>query len=306
MQESPDACAVSVAPLSESAFVSGDAEAYRVESIQEDHWDGPMKDHPACSFFHSTAWANVLKDTYGYEPLSFGLRHQGQVSAFLPMMEVNSHLTGRRGISLPFTDYCEPLVRDTGSLTSVLQTVIQHGKSRGWRYVELRGGRDLLKGVSSSASFFCHRLRLSAKVEDLFECFDSSVRRAIRKAERLGVRVGIHNTLSDVKDFFALHCGTRRRHGLPPQPFSFFQSIYKHILCAGLGFIVLARYKDTPVAAAMFFHSGRAAIYKFGASNQSSIICGPTISPSGRLLNGMPLITIRPCILAELRLRTQA
>lgn len=268
MQESPDAGALSVGPLSKTAFVCGDVETYRVEGIQENHWDGPVKDHPACSFFHSTAWAKVLSETYGYSPLCFGLRHHGQVSAFLPMMEVNSHLTGRRGISLPFTDYCEPLVRDPSSLPSILHTVIQHGKSRGWRYVELRGGRNLLRGVSSSASFYSHRLRLSAKLEDLFECFDSAVRRAIRKAERVGLQVGIHNTLSDVKDFFALHCGTRRRHGLPPQPFSFFQSIYKHILCAGLGFIVLAKYKNAPVAAAMFFHSGEGAVYKFGASSQ--------------------------------------
>jgi lipid II:glycine glycyltransferase (peptidoglycan interpeptide bridge formation enzyme) len=56
---------------------------------------------------------------------------------------------------------------------------------------------------------------------------------------------------------------------LPPQPFSFFRNIHRHAISNGLGIVVLARWRNVPVAGAMFFQSGDKAIYKFGASDDS-------------------------------------
>jgi hypothetical protein len=54
---------------------------------------------------------------------------------------------------------------------------------------------------------------------------------------------------------------------LPPQGFKFFDKIARHVLCPGHGFIVTARVGNRPVAAAIYFHQGRKAIFKFGASD---------------------------------------
>jgi lipid II:glycine glycyltransferase (peptidoglycan interpeptide bridge formation enzyme) len=70
-----------------------------------------------------------------------------------------------------------------------------------------------------------------------------------------------------MRTFFKLHCRTRRRHGLPPQPWRFFLNIQRHLLSAGLGFIATARLESRPLAAAVFFHDDRQALYKFGASD---------------------------------------
>src|SRR5262249_21335481 len=64
------------------------------------------------------------------------------------------------------------------------------------------------------------------------------------------------------------HIQTRRRHGLPPQPASFFLSIYEHIIKPGLGFIVLAQGGSRPIAAAIFFCFGKNALYKYSASDK--------------------------------------
>jgi hypothetical protein len=81
------------------------------------------------------------------------------------------------------------------------------------------------------------------------------------------VRVEFGTSQEAVSDFFYLHCLTRRRHGLPPQPFRFFENIRRHILSAGQGFITTARLGKKPLAALVFFHSSSEAIYKFGASD---------------------------------------
>jgi len=93
------------------------------------------------------------------------------------------------------------------------------------------------------------------------------VRRGIRKAGAAGLRIGIQSSMESVETYYALHCRTRRRHGLPPQPFRFFANIQKYMLQPGLGFIVTARCEGQPVAAAVFLHQGRQALYKFGASD---------------------------------------
>jgi lipid II:glycine glycyltransferase (peptidoglycan interpeptide bridge formation enzyme) len=104
-------------------------------------------------------------------------------------------------------------------------------------------------------------------VDKILRRFDSSVQRAIRKAERGGVTVEMSNTIEAVRAFYGLHERTRRKHGVPPQPFTFFANIQRHVLEAGRGFVVLARVADRVIAAAMFFHFGDRAIYKFGASD---------------------------------------
>jgi lipid II:glycine glycyltransferase (peptidoglycan interpeptide bridge formation enzyme) len=60
---------------------------------------------------------------------------------------------------------------------------------------------------------------------------------------------------------------TRRRHGLPPQPLRFFENVVRCVLEKDHGFVATARWKDKPLAAGVFFHHGRKAFYKFGASD---------------------------------------
>jgi CelD/BcsL family acetyltransferase involved in cellulose biosynthesis len=54
---------------------------------------------------------------------------------------------------------------------------------------------------------------------------------------------------------------------LPPQSFGFFRAIWKWVLEAELGLIVLARISGRAVAGAVFFHYGKKVIYKFAASD---------------------------------------
>jgi lipid II:glycine glycyltransferase (peptidoglycan interpeptide bridge formation enzyme) len=93
------------------------------------------------------------------------------------------------------------------------------------------------------------------------------VRRAIRKGERENVRVEIRSTEEAMRDFYRLHCYTRRKHGLPPQSFTFFQNIYQYIIARGLGFVCLARWFGQPISGAIFMHVGKRALYKYGASD---------------------------------------
>jgi lipid II:glycine glycyltransferase (peptidoglycan interpeptide bridge formation enzyme) len=102
----------------------------------------------------------------------------------------------------------------------------------------------------------------------MFSRFASSVRRAIRKAERSEVNAIVLRNREAVGEFYLLHVETRRHHGLPPQPSSFFFNIYEEIIKNGHGFTVLARLGSQTIAAAIFFHFGRNGLYKYAASDK--------------------------------------
>jgi hypothetical protein len=235
-----------------------------VDPLAVADWDALVMSLPGHSFFHSSAWARTLEESYGYKPLYFAKVENGQLRALLPMMEVDSWLTGKRGVSLPFSDVCEGL----GDTKSLWDAAVLEGKKRGWKYAETRGLTVNVEAAPSE-SFYDHVLPLTSNEEKVFATFESSVRRAIRKAEKAGPTIEISRTLEGMQTFYALHCQTRKKHGVPPQPFSFFAAFHRNIIAHNFGFVVIARFEGRPIAASVFVHFGTRAIYKYGASDEN-------------------------------------
>jgi CelD/BcsL family acetyltransferase involved in cellulose biosynthesis len=242
---------------------------HRVDPAAEAGWDdGLLAGHDGATIFHSAAWASVLKSAYGFTPEYQVIREGGKIRSLLPLVEAESWLKGRRGISLPFTDECGPLCGDEGDGQELIQAVLEQGRRRQWKYAEFRGGRGWIGDAPASASFFGHEIPLAGGEEKLFEGLESSVRRAVRKAEKSGVKVEESTKLEALREFYHLLCLTRKRHGMPPQPFGFFEKIHGHLLSRGLGTVILARHEGRALAGAVYFGFGGRAIYKYGASDE--------------------------------------
>jgi hypothetical protein len=227
-------------------------------------WDLGIQNLPEATVFHSSAWCQVICESYRYQPVYLAKMEAGRPKAFLPMIEVDSRITGRRGICLPFTDECGPLFDETCSRQQFREQALSLGRERGWKYLEIRQEYE----AGQSLSFYSHELRIDRGADELFKGLDSSVRRGIRKAEGSGLTISIAASEEAVAKYYRLHRITRKRHGVPPQPFRFFKNISKYILGAGHGFIVLAELAGKPVASAVFFCFGGKSVYKFGASDE--------------------------------------
>lgn len=229
-------------------------------------WDALIKGAAECGLFHTSIWARVLRETYGHRPLYLCRAFEGKLHSLLPLMEVSSPLTGRRGVSLPFTDFCLPLpVSDDPR--ELYASAMKQGYDRGWRYLECRGGNWEWPGAAPSLQFWGHAVELQRPEHLLFEKLDSAVRRAVRKAQKAQLQVDFRGDLGAMTRFYGLHCATRRRHGVPPQPWRFFENIAKLVVRPGYGYIAEVRLREETVAAAVFLHFGRKALYKFGASD---------------------------------------
>jgi hypothetical protein len=238
-----------------------------IDPLQCPGWDTLLAAHPEGSFFHGTAWARVLQETYRHRPAYFGSVANGRILGLLPVMEIDSPFTGRRGVSLPFTDHCPALRSEDLEAAALFARCLQYGRERGWRSFECRGLIDGQQNAKSSLSFYSHRILLPRGEASLWTGFKSRVRTPIRRAQEAGVKIDLETSPEAIRAYYLLHCRTRSKHGLPPQPLSFFQNIQQHALAKGNGWVALARWQQKIVAAGVFVHLGRRAIHKFGASD---------------------------------------
>lgn len=233
-------------------------------------WDRMVAKHPDAQFFHGAAWARVLAQAYGHKPYYLVATKEDTIRALLPLMEVRSRLNGVRGVSLPFSDFCAPLFFGDEGYQTTMAAAVELGRARGWKHLELRDSSGSPLPASGAASYYAHTLDLRRSEKELFAGCASSLRRALRKAENNALAVEVESSRGALEEFYRLHCQTRRRHGLPPQPWRFFEYILSEVLQAGKGWVVLIRRKGRPTAAAVFFRRGRHALYKFGASDANA------------------------------------
>jgi hypothetical protein len=246
-------------------------EVYKLDPLRDPRWAAFIQNHQRASVFHTPGWLEALRRTYCYEPMVFTTSAPDcHLTNGIVFCKVDSWLTGKRLVSLPFSDHCEPLLHDVedGPLfTEWLQTEYVR---RGYKFIELRpllAKQDQNSGFQASQSYWFHELDIRASLEQIFhKLHKDSIQRRIRRAEReaLSYESGRSNKLVD--DFFRLMLMTRKRHQLPPQPRSWFTNL---VACMGPALTIrLARREGVPIAAMLSLSHRSSVIYKYGCSDE--------------------------------------
>lgn len=249
-----------------------------VDPAEVPDWDGRLLRTPGHSFFHTAAWARVLETSYRYRPAYIvGFEDGsgadadagGRMEVLMPFMTVSSALTGTRGVSLPFTDQCPPLAATPELFRSAFDRALEFGKARRWRYLEWRDAEPWFGKEPPYETYFAHHLDLTPDESALHAGLNDSHRRNIKKAVKEGVSVDFDPSPEAMEAFCRLNDLTRKRHGLPPQPRPFFRNVRDEILLKDGGLLASAVYQGRIIASLCFFHFGRQAIYKYGASDMA-------------------------------------
>jgi hypothetical protein len=238
---------------------------------EEVRWDALLANFPDATFFHTGAWAATLIEAYPFKPFycAWIAPLSSQPIALVPIMETRTLTGKRKGVSLPFSDECQPLVTDPSLWDEILKQLVALGNQRGWRSIEFRGGRQLMGGAAVSAHYIGHRLDLDKEIPELFSSLHDSHQRNIRKAMNERVIVSRDCSREALRIFYRLNCLTRREHGLPPQPWHFFESLYRHILSREKGFVSIGRLvQGKALAANVYLEYGPTVLYKYGSSDR--------------------------------------
>ncbi|MBZ5581649.1 MAG: GNAT family N-acetyltransferase [Acidobacteriia bacterium] len=203
------------------------AVVYPVQPLQDPRWARLVERCPRSSVFHTVAWLEALHRTYGYIPVVYTTSPpEDELRNGIVFCRVSSWVTGRRLVSLPFSDHCEALVDSAEELDSLLSALQSAIAGQRFRYIELR---PLELAPGSSASFhrsenFCfHRISLERGLPELFHSFHKScTQQRIKHAEREGLEYEAGASPSLLRRFYGLFLLTRRRHNVPPPPLKWF------------------------------------------------------------------------------------
>jgi CelD/BcsL family acetyltransferase involved in cellulose biosynthesis len=240
---------------------------HTVDPLHDPRWAELAARHASSSIFHTPGWLRALAAAYGYEPVVYTTSAPGTpLTNGIVLCRVKSWLTGRRLVSLPFSDHCDPLVDDEATFGGLIGGLAAEER-RTWKYVELRptSGRWTDASLTVTANFLLHELDLRAGSDAVLRGAHPMVRRNIRRAarERLTLEEGRSDALLDA--FYTLLILTRRRHGIFPQPRTWFRE-----LAASLGDrfrIRLARKDGRPLASIITLEHGKTMVYKYGCSD---------------------------------------
>jgi len=247
--------------------------------LTDSRWEEFVQAHPSSSVFHTSAWLKALRVTYGYESVVFTTSPQGaRLTNGLVFCRVSSWLTGRRLVSLPFADHCDPLLEGAEDSKEVLGFLRHSMKAENWKYIELRPRPSKVLAeiayAEKGSSFCFHVLDLSPALDDLFERLQkSSIQRMIRRAEREGLSCEEGRSESLLEKFYRLMLMTRRRQKLPPQPISWFRHL---ILCFGDRLSIRVASKDgKAIASILTLRHRDTLVYKYGCSDARYHHYGP-------------------------------
>jgi CelD/BcsL family acetyltransferase involved in cellulose biosynthesis len=240
-----------------------------IDPISDPAWLALIEGSPSATIFHHPRWLQLLHSQYGYELYACCVENGHEIEAGLPIARIASRLTGRRLVSLPFSDVCAPVLAP-GADPSAPAAL---GEALAGEHQ--RTGLDLTVHAPISSApeafvqhrFFQHLLPLAddpAEVERLYS--KSQVKRGIKKARREGLRAERRTDAEALDAFYSLHLRTRRKLGVPTQPKRFIRR-FGELFDAGLGFVELIVDDDRPIAAAVFLTFNGTVTYKYGASD---------------------------------------
>ena len=243
---------------------------HRIDPLTDSRWEEFVQRHSRASVFHSRSWLDALHRTYGYGPVAYTTTAPGKsLENGAVFCRVESKLTGRRLVSLPFSDHCDLLVDKAEDLRVFAHGLERELQNERWHYIEIRPLQPAKIANTlgqSSATYTFHQLDLQPDLETLLgNCHRSSTQRKIQRAQREGLvyKEGSDESLLD--GFYRLLVLTRRRHHLPPQPKSWFRNLMK---CFGDSLkIRVALRQGRPVAGMLTLRYKDTLIYKNGGSD---------------------------------------
>jgi CelD/BcsL family acetyltransferase involved in cellulose biosynthesis len=250
----------------------------QLDPVADPRWQRFLEATPSASVFAHPAWLELLGRSYRYGISALWVvADDGEPVLGLPIARVESRLTGRRLVALPFSDVCPPVrgVAADADADAALAAALADLRRTSGLDVEVREELPGIPGAHVVPRFLVHRLALEADADAvLARASKSQIRRGINKAQREGVTTRVGTDRAALDAFYTLHLRTRRRQGVPIQPKSFIRG-FEPLFARGLGYVMTAHHEDRTISAAVFLAHGDTVVYKYGASDERHLNLRP-------------------------------
>lgn len=251
-----------------------DTKVIAIDPMKDSRWDAFVMTHQHGTIYHHSIWKELIQRTYGYTSYFLMLEDlQKNILGILPLFHVRSWLTGNRLVSIPFAHACGPLAYSSESVGKLVDYAVRYARDEKSDYLEIRtqgntaalSSSDLVKH-SYFSSFV---LQLNTDPLSLWPKFGKkSIQYSIKKAQKSDISIVSAESFHELEAFYELNLKTRRKHGMPPQPFSFFENLWTLLGMEGMAKVLMAEHKGEYIAGIMWFAFKDTIIYMYNVSEQ--------------------------------------
>jgi CelD/BcsL family acetyltransferase involved in cellulose biosynthesis len=248
------------------------------DAATDPRWERLTTTQPT-SVFHCQRWLRVLTDTYGFRVRAHVLGDTNGPDAGLAYVDVQDILD-RRIVSLPFSDFCDPLAATTRQWHALVDDLIDQRCRMHLRCLHNTTPVDDDRFTVVDRALW-HAIDVQRDEDEIWRALPGPARRALRKAHSQDVTVRIAEDEADLRAFFDLHLRVRKhKYGLLAQPYAFFANIWKQFLSSDHGALILAVTDGRVIGGCLFLEWQDVLYYKFNASDHQHL----TSRPNDRVL----------------------
>jgi peptidoglycan/xylan/chitin deacetylase (PgdA/CDA1 family) len=247
-----------------------------IDPVTDPRWDKFVESHPFGLICHLSGWKQVLEESFPHMKghyLALLNHEDNSIRAALPVFEIKSILTGNRLVSIPFATNCDPLISSEEDVRALLDAAINLSIKLKCRSIEIRtlASGPLVEDsrIGSVVYNKSHQLSLEADPEEIIKTFQSKLRQQINKSMKNGFELQLAENETDLSEFYNLYVKTRKRLGLPPQPYGFFELLWKKFSSSKRIAMLLVRHKGQLAAGLMMFKFRNRCSCEYLASEES-------------------------------------
>jgi predicted N-acyltransferase len=240
-----------------------------VNEVKEDDWKEFLENYDEALIYHTPEWRNFLKTVFGYKPYYlFAIDENDKILGMLPLMHIKSKIFPARLSCLPFAHICG-YIGSKKLKRALLQNAVKLYNNLDANYLEIR---DYANGRKFKIfnTFSTYVLELSSNPEEVWRKLDKgSVRWAIRKAYKMGVKVEVAKDMNDLTEFYEMNCRTKKEIGVPCHSFKFFKELFKNL--GDFAKLYIARHGGEAIGGGIMLYYKNTVIYGYGAADPKSL-----------------------------------
>jgi len=177
---------------------------------------------PQATFFHRAGWQPLIERAFKHDTYFLYAEQQGRIVGVLPLAHVSSWLFGKSLIGLPFAVY-GGVAAETEAAAQALEREAQTlARALGVAYLELRNSQHHHDDWPTQDLYVTFKLDIPSVLDDKMLCIPQKRRNMVRKAQKLGLRVVVDDS---VENFYPVFSENSRDHGTPVIQRKYFEQI---------------------------------------------------------------------------------
>lgn len=231
---------------------------------RQGEWNEYALAHAEGTLFHTTAWRDAVKETFGHADVYPAAVRSGRIVGILPMFLVASRLTGRRLVSVPYGVGGGIIGEDSQAVAALFEFAKHAAQEQTCGIIDLRSERAVVPSLPVVDRYAVFRRELPDEPGDVLSWLPRKARAAARNARnkyRLTASFGDEH----LETVWRLYSLSMRRLASLTYPLRFFERLITRL--PDRHWVSVVRWNGRPVAGLLTLLFGeRAMPYFIGAS----------------------------------------